>query len=103
MDSAQIVVELGEGFVDDEVTITIDRAPVWRGEHIHTDYSIGRACMVNLAAPASSRSLGFEVGPPPRIRRASVDLGPGAAHRFRCAMEPDGSLVITPADDGPVF
>jgi hypothetical protein len=98
-----VVLELGEGFRDDEVTVLLDGQEVWQGRGVTTNYSIGIAEVVQLPPMATTSRL--EV----RTRRLSESLSLTSTRdagevRLRAAIDPAGAgLTIGPAPSGPLY
>ena len=91
------VLELGTGFRDDEVTVLLDGAPVWRGRGVSTDYSVGLAAVVPLPAGAAG-TVEVRVGD-----RAAGTAQLAAGARLRADLDPAGTMTVGPAPGGPVF
>ena len=102
----EVVIELGEGFSDDDVAVLVDGQEVWRTSGITTNWSVGLADVVRIAADASRLSE-VEV----RARGATVShqversakLTDHDELRLRAAFSPDGDLRLAPADGGTIF
>lgn len=98
-----LVLELGEGFTDDEVSVLVDGELVWQRRGVTTNYSVGIAEVVRLPPPATPARL--EV----RTRRlsGSTSLAParhGGEVRLRAEIDPAGAgLTLGPARDEPIF
>jgi hypothetical protein len=97
----ELEIELGEGFSDDEVALLIDGQEIWRHGSVSTNWSVGIADVVRVAAPTAGAPT-VEVRA--RGKAAVHKLGePGAAARLRANLDPNGELHIDPATDEPVF
>jgi hypothetical protein len=98
-DTGSPLLELGTGFRDDEVTVCVDGAPVWRGRGVSTDYSVGLAAVVPLP-PGAGGTVEVRVG-----SRASgtAQLATASAARLRADLDPAGAMTIGPAPEGPLF
>ena len=92
--------ELGTGFRDDEVTVSLDGGQVWHGRGVTTDYSVGLAAVVPLPAGASG-TVEVRVG---SRASGSARLPPtGDGCRLRADLDPAGAMTVGPAPEGPVF
>lgn len=96
--------ELGTGFVDDDVTVLLDGHEVWHGSGVTTNYSVGLAAVVPLPAAAGTEPV-LEVRVGSRAQ-GSARVHTGAAlegMRMRADLDPAGSMGIGPAPEGPVY
>ena len=92
--------ELGTGFRDDEVTVSLDGARVWHGRGVSTDYSVGLAAVVPLP-PGASGTLEVRVGS--RASGSARFSASGDGARLRADLDPAGAMTFGSAPDGPIF
>jgi hypothetical protein len=95
------VLELGTGFNDAETTVLLDGRAVRPPRKLTTNYSVGLADVVPIAAPQSGGPVVLEV----RVgaRSTSVTLSPETPGRLRVDVEPDGTLRLGSAPEGPIY
>lgn len=94
-DGSNVALELGEGFADDEVAVLVDGREVWRREGVTTNYSVGIAEVVQLAAPGEGATV--EVRVRDLTDSAQVDSSTaGGEIRLRARIDPAGALTVGP-------
>lgn len=97
----ELEIELGEGFSDDEVAVLVDGQEIWRQGNISTNWSVGIADVVRVAAPASGAPT-VEVRA--RGTAAAYRLGAdGERVRLQANLDPNGDLHLGPATGGRAF
>ncbi|WP_158839502.1 hypothetical protein [Saccharothrix deserti] len=92
----QLAVELGEGFVDDEVTVLVDGREEWHRTGVTTNYSVGIAEIARV--PAEPGAL-VEV----RVRDLTSRREVGEDPRLRVDIDVSGGLAMGDAPHGDVF
>jgi hypothetical protein len=97
--SEPVVLELGTGFRDDDVSVLLDGREVWSAGGVTTDYSVGLAAVVPLPATGA---LEVRVGHRAAGTR-QVDVPAGGQLRLRCDLDPAGAMALGEAPEGPVF
>ncbi|MDV6011744.1 hypothetical protein [Haloechinothrix sp. LS1_15] len=99
----RLAVELGEGFSGDRVTLLIDGSEVWHGTAVTTNYSVGIADVVYLAA--APRGATVEVRAGNRSAQLRLPSTPGTPDRvrFRAAIALDGTLTLDLVDEEPLL
>lgn len=94
-----LAIELGEGFADDDVSVLVDGTPVWHGDRVTTNYSVGIADVVRLPLPASGRpTVEVRVGGRSSAQRVDV-AGATGELRLRARIDPAGALTLGPASE----
>ena len=99
-DAGPPALELGTGFRDDEVTVSLDGGQVWHGRGVTTDYSVGLAAVVPL--PSGSGGV-LEVRVGSRASGSARFTASGDGSRLRADLDPAGAMTLGPAPEGPIF
>jgi hypothetical protein len=102
-----VVLELGVGFTDDEVTVSVDGEQVWRRPDVSTNYSIGIAEIIPLGPRVDASQIEVRV----RNLVGSAPLPPpngtardGGEVRLRADLDPTGrELTVRPAPQEPLY
>lgn len=105
--TGELVVELGEGFTDDEVAVLVDGREAWHADGVTTNWSIGLADVVRVPADAARphevavRARGATAAH--RLAEAGDEPAVRSERRVRARFTPEGDLQVEPADGGPIF
>ena len=103
-DAPELVVELGEGFTDNAVTVTADDKVVWNREHVTTNYSIGLADIARVPISAPPRVVGVRAGTSSTsYGSATIELTGTDVPRLRCSMDSNHNLQISLSPEMPIF
>jgi hypothetical protein len=99
--SEPVVLELGTGFRDDDVSVLLDGREVWSAGGVTTDYSVGLAAVVPL--PQAAGELEVRVGERASGSRRVQESAAAGPLRLRCDLDPAGAMALGAAPEGPVF
>jgi hypothetical protein len=96
-----LILELGEGFSDDDVVVLLDGQEVWHRKGVTTNYSVGLADVVRLPwRPSQATTL--EVRAHASATSHRVEAGTDDV-RLRADVESGRGLRISPAPEGYRF
>lgn len=97
----ELILELGEGFSDNEVVVLLDGQEVWHRTGVTTNYSVGIADVVRLPLrPSQAATLEVRT----RASGTSHRVEAGADEvRLRASVDSSGVMRIGPAPEGYVF
>lgn len=100
-----LAVELAEGFAGEDVAVLVDGTPVWHGERVTTNYSVGIADVVWLSLPASGHpTVEVRVGSRSSSQRVDATAATGSGElRLRARIDPAGALTLGEASDEARF